>query len=176
MAPLCSESRLLPDHDVLRERMVSIALEHGLLGGIKVGVADIIMAGLEHHLKNNIAAVIRNARGNAETGFNGSDASSMEEAPRIELPREQNTLTPRELAVSWTIQPHRLVEAQPALKRLELSMADDTLVSNCHHDSTTSNGTRLDNIVDGSPGDDAQSPYWEQRVELANILDDILMT
>ncbi|KAK9367152.1 transcriptional regulator of RNA polII, SAGA, subunit-domain-containing protein [Lipomyces kononenkoae] len=51
-APLATESYELPDADNMRTRILGIAYEHGLLDGIANDVPDIMLAGLEYHLRD----------------------------------------------------------------------------------------------------------------------------
>lgn len=55
---LATESRELPDADHLRSRMVGIALEHGVLGGLGQNVVELIQVGLEYYLKGIIQETI----------------------------------------------------------------------------------------------------------------------
>ncbi|ANB14643.1 Hfi1p [Sugiyamaella lignohabitans] len=61
-APLASEIYELPDNDSLNARMLGISLEHGLLHGIDNGVCDIMIAGLEHYLKDVVQQIFDKAR------------------------------------------------------------------------------------------------------------------
>lgn len=55
---LATESRELPDADHLRSRMVGIALEHGVLGGLGQNVVELIQVGLEYYLKGIIQETV----------------------------------------------------------------------------------------------------------------------
>ncbi|KAG5370297.1 Transcriptional coactivator HFI1/ADA1 [Yarrowia sp. C11] len=55
---LATESRELPDADHLRSRMIGIALEHGVLGGLGQNVVELIQVGLEYYLKGIIQETI----------------------------------------------------------------------------------------------------------------------
>lgn len=50
--PLSTESFELPDVDILNTRLLGIAYEHGLVDGISKDVPDIVLAGLEYHLRD----------------------------------------------------------------------------------------------------------------------------
>ncbi|GAA6007255.1 Hfi1p [Rhodotorula paludigena] len=62
-APLCCESRLLPDADTLRDRMLALAYEEGMVEGVEGRVAGLVQGAIEHHLKNMVASVISLVRG-----------------------------------------------------------------------------------------------------------------
>ncbi|KAJ8102537.1 transcriptional regulator of RNA polII, SAGA, subunit-domain-containing protein [Lipomyces tetrasporus] len=61
-APLATESFELPDTDSLRTRILGIAYEHGLLDGIANDVPDIILAGLEYHLRDFLQQLLDRVR------------------------------------------------------------------------------------------------------------------
>lgn len=52
--PLISESHELPDESTLGTRMLSLALENGVLGGIGPGTTDIMLLGLESYFRSII--------------------------------------------------------------------------------------------------------------------------
>lgn len=59
---LSTESYELPDSDTLRSKVVSIAREHGLIGGVNEKVYELILLGLELHLKTIIESAIDTVR------------------------------------------------------------------------------------------------------------------
>ncbi|KPV73749.1 uncharacterized protein RHOBADRAFT_54934 [Rhodotorula graminis WP1] len=61
--PLCCESRMLPDAETLRERMVALAYEEGMPDGVEARSAALVQGAIEHHLRNMIASVISLVRG-----------------------------------------------------------------------------------------------------------------
>ncbi|GAA6057885.1 hypothetical protein JCM3770_001816 [Rhodotorula araucariae] len=61
--PLCCESRLLPDAETLRERMLAVAYEEGMVEGVEARTAGLVQGAIENHLKNMIASVISLVRG-----------------------------------------------------------------------------------------------------------------
>ncbi|KAK9456192.1 transcriptional regulator of RNA polII, SAGA, subunit-domain-containing protein [Dipodascopsis uninucleata] len=61
-APLATESYELPDTESLRTRILGIAYEHGLLDGIANEVPDIILAGLEYHLRDFLQHILDRVR------------------------------------------------------------------------------------------------------------------
>lgn len=52
----------MPDADILRTRLLGIAYEHGLLDGISDEVPDIILAGLEYHLRDFLQQIFDRVR------------------------------------------------------------------------------------------------------------------
>lgn len=56
--PLATETFLLPEAASLKDRIVAGALENGLLGGVGQQVSDLLISGLEMHLKNILTHVI----------------------------------------------------------------------------------------------------------------------
>ncbi|KAK9355473.1 transcriptional regulator of RNA polII, SAGA, subunit-domain-containing protein [Lipomyces doorenjongii] len=61
-APLATESFELPDTDNMRTRILGIAYEHGLLDGIANDVPDIVLAGLEYHLRDFLQQLLDRVR------------------------------------------------------------------------------------------------------------------
>ncbi|GAA5916845.1 hypothetical protein JCM8208_007002, partial [Rhodotorula glutinis] len=61
--PLCCESRMLPDAETLRERMLALAYEEGMPDGVEARSAALVQGAVEHHLRNMIASVISLVRG-----------------------------------------------------------------------------------------------------------------
>jgi len=46
-APLCYDSKELPDFDSMRERMTAVALENGLTGGVQEDSVELMLHALE---------------------------------------------------------------------------------------------------------------------------------
>ncbi|KAK9315554.1 transcriptional regulator of RNA polII, SAGA, subunit-domain-containing protein [Lipomyces starkeyi] len=61
-APLATESFELPDTDNMRTRIMGIAYEHGLLDGIANDVPDVMLAGLEYHLRDFLQQLLDRVR------------------------------------------------------------------------------------------------------------------
>ncbi|GAA5856803.1 hypothetical protein JCM9279_002021 [Rhodotorula babjevae] len=61
--PLCCESRMLPDAETMRERMLALAYEEGMPDGVEARSAALVQGAIEHHLRNMIASVISLVRG-----------------------------------------------------------------------------------------------------------------
>ncbi|BGP57079.1 hypothetical protein JCM8202_006308 [Rhodotorula sphaerocarpa] len=62
-APLCCESRILPDGDTLHDRMLAVGYEEGLASGVEGRAAGLLSGAMDHHLQNMIASVIALTRG-----------------------------------------------------------------------------------------------------------------
>ncbi|GAA5867127.1 hypothetical protein JCM3774_004403 [Rhodotorula dairenensis] len=62
-APLCCEARVLPDGDTLHDRMLEVAYEEGLAGGVEGRAMGLLSSAMEHHLQDMIASVISLVRG-----------------------------------------------------------------------------------------------------------------
>lgn len=64
-APLCSESKQLPDSDTLKDRMSLIAYDFGLVNGVENSAASLAVIALEVHLKTllgDLLSLIRSDR------------------------------------------------------------------------------------------------------------------
>ncbi|EGG09929.1 uncharacterized protein MELLADRAFT_95260 [Melampsora larici-populina 98AG31] len=64
-APLCSESKQLPDSDTLKDRMSLIAYDSGLVNGVDQSAASLALIALEVHLKTilgDLLSLIRSDR------------------------------------------------------------------------------------------------------------------
>lgn len=62
-APLAGEMYELPDDDSISERVLGIALEHGVTNGYEAGVTDVLLAGVEQYLRgilSTLAPMCRN--------------------------------------------------------------------------------------------------------------------
>lgn len=172
MIPLLSESRLLPDLGVLRDRMSSIATEQGLLGGLNEHVTEVLLTGLENHLKNNIMAIVERVKRNRAENINYDPPRHdlIEDEKDIERRDKQceARLTLAELESCWAIQPGVLIEPQPStLRQLELYPPDHQM----DEEYEKQHFERLERIQNMK--DDV---YWNERMQLAIVLDEILDT
>ncbi|BGP18485.1 hypothetical protein JCM10213_001199 [Rhodosporidiobolus nylandii] len=61
--PLCCESRMLPDSETLRDRMLLLAYEDELVEGVESRATGLMHAAIEQHLTSMIASVISLVRG-----------------------------------------------------------------------------------------------------------------
>ncbi len=127
--PLCSESMQMPETETLRDRLTAIALEHGLLNGVATDVPDMLLAGLEIHLRNILSTTITKLRTNRSDGIqvpktlmkvcrNGNNVLQKQE--------DIFTIGPPELALAYNLAPYSYSERPPPLTRLLYTVLDDT--------------------------------------------------
>lgn len=57
-APLAGEVYELPDDDSISERVLGIALEHGITNGYEAGVTDVLLAGVEQYLTTILSTLV----------------------------------------------------------------------------------------------------------------------
>ncbi|KAI5476373.1 hypothetical protein MNV49_007822 [Pseudohyphozyma bogoriensis] len=76
-APLCCDSKLLPDIDTLKDRMSLIAYENGLDGGADARVAALGVQAIEGHLRSMIAGVVSLIRHNRANGIQTTSAAQL---------------------------------------------------------------------------------------------------
>ncbi|KAM0755939.1 hypothetical protein T439DRAFT_320637 [Meredithblackwellia eburnea MCA 4105] len=67
-APLCCESRMLPDSETLKDRMSLLAFDSGLGGGADSKAAALGVQAVEMHLKGMISSVVSLIRSNRSKG------------------------------------------------------------------------------------------------------------
>ena len=60
--PLCSETYELPERKRMRDIMLGLARERGLLGGVSMKAVDVLYLGLQYHLKSIISNIIDNMK------------------------------------------------------------------------------------------------------------------
>ncbi|SNX85200.1 related to HFI1 - adaptor protein required for structural integrity of the SAGA complex [Melanopsichium pennsylvanicum] len=68
-APLCVESKHLPDLDAIRDRMTLLAVENGMPGGIQPQAAAMVLSALQSHLQNVASSIITKIRANRTDGI-----------------------------------------------------------------------------------------------------------
>ncbi|OZJ03779.1 hypothetical protein BZG36_03457, partial [Bifiguratus adelaidae] len=61
-APLCADSKKLPNPTALRDRMTTIALEHGLLEGVTQECVDFMLYALESHMRTILSNALQKIR------------------------------------------------------------------------------------------------------------------
>ncbi|KAF9927541.1 hypothetical protein FBU30_003087 [Linnemannia zychae] len=67
--PLCFDSKELPDFDTMKERMIAIAMENGLMGGVQDAAIELMLHALESHIKSIISNCIIKLRTNRALGI-----------------------------------------------------------------------------------------------------------
>ena len=68
-APLCVESKHLPDLDGIRDRMTLLAVENGMPGGVQPQAAAMVLSALQSHLQNVATSIITKIRANRTDGI-----------------------------------------------------------------------------------------------------------
>lgn len=68
-APLCVESKHLPDLDGIKDRMTLLAVENGMPGGVQPQAAAMVLSALQSHLQNVASSVITKIRANRQDGI-----------------------------------------------------------------------------------------------------------
>lgn len=117
--PLSTETYELPERKRIRDIMLGLIREHGLLGGVSMKAVDVLYLGLIFHLKSIISNVIDNIRaipdtqpnkdnnGELESGNNLSiDKSSSGSGSGIGKKRKRITITAEDLLDSFSLTPH----------------------------------------------------------------------
>ncbi|KAJ9059981.1 hypothetical protein DSO57_1018910 [Entomophthora muscae] len=108
--PLCSESKLLPNLEMMRIKANTIALENNLTEGADSKVAEVILQGLETHLESLLTNCLFKIRlKQTRSALSGSSDSHL---------TKQNTISTRDLQTTFTISPHLLAERPNAMERL----------------------------------------------------------
>ena len=122
--PLCTETYELPERKRMRDIMLGLAREHGLLGGVSMKAVDVLYLGLQYHLKSIIGNVIDNVRARRDTDKKSVDASK-ESANEADEPMEKEgptangsietdtkrrklTITTEDLFDSFSLTPHMI--------------------------------------------------------------------
>ncbi|KAG5518229.1 hypothetical protein PMAC_003025 [Pneumocystis sp. 'macacae'] len=166
--PLSCDSMEMPDIDSLRERSLAIALESGLIGGLREGVPEIVLAGLEHHLKNVLAITIAKVRfqiSNESVQTENLDniiSFNQNKYKKKRVIKKYPSLTVEELGLAFQLAPFSLVEAPPPITRIWAT-------------TLTNNRTYQDNKVEETIlSIMKKNPKCKERYELALILDELL--
>lgn len=120
--PLCAESYELPERKRLRNIMLGLAREHGLLGGISMKAVDVLYLGLSYHLKSIITTMIDMVKTRQETDVNKeqktkesipalsstSTSESAESSDAIGSKRKRITITTEDVLDTFTTMPHMI--------------------------------------------------------------------
>ncbi|KAF0508264.1 transcriptional co-activator [Gigaspora margarita] len=114
----CREMKALPDSNTLYNRILEIARANGLQN-ISDDCASLLNYGLESHLKNIIGNVLQKTRAGNSLGINSSGMRNAEYRYRAATTsQEKRTITARDLAFSFEMSPHILVEPSFAREKL----------------------------------------------------------
>ncbi|KAF8941611.1 hypothetical protein BGZ47_007327 [Haplosporangium gracile] len=68
-APLCFDSKELPDFESMRDRMTAVAMENGLMAGVQDTAVELMLHALESHIKSIISNCIIKLRSNRTLGI-----------------------------------------------------------------------------------------------------------
>ncbi|KAF9948246.1 hypothetical protein BGZ70_002301 [Mortierella alpina] len=68
-APLCFDSKELPDFEAMKDRMTAVAMENGLMAGVQEGAVELMLHALESHIKSIISNCIIKLRTNRALGI-----------------------------------------------------------------------------------------------------------
>ncbi|PVU98582.1 hypothetical protein BB559_001445 [Furculomyces boomerangus] len=68
-APLCFDTKSTPDMKSLQSRMICSAFQHGLVGGVTDESVELLLYGLDCHLKNIVSNMIYKNRSNRALGI-----------------------------------------------------------------------------------------------------------
>ncbi|KAJ1966530.1 hypothetical protein GGI12_000028 [Dipsacomyces acuminosporus] len=79
-APLVYDTKATPDIESLSYRMVAVALEQGLVGGVTRDACELLLYALDCHLKNIVSNMIYKIRSNRALGIPVANSSVEEEA------------------------------------------------------------------------------------------------
>ncbi|CAG8672426.1 14577_t:CDS:2 [Cetraspora pellucida] len=114
----CREMKALPDSNTLYSRILEIARANGLQN-ISEDCASLLNYGLESHLKNIIGNVLQKTRAGNSLGINSSGMRNTDYRSRAATTsQEKRTITARDLAFSFEMSPHILVEPSFAREKL----------------------------------------------------------
>ncbi|KAJ2745882.1 hypothetical protein GGI20_001828 [Coemansia sp. BCRC 34301] len=160
-APLVYDTKSTPDIESLSYRMVSLALEQGLAGGVTREAGELLLYALDCHLKNILSNMIYKTRSNRALGIpvncsradgsrssniNGLHEASAPVAPtmrpttgglrlRDRLYQSKATLYLSDLVFSLTISPSTTVEPPLCIERCGNLMANQVLADNNTEDA-----------------------------------------
>lgn len=96
--PLCTESFELPERKRMRNIMLGLAREHGLLGGVSMKAVDVLYHGLGYYLKTVVTCMIDLVRTRKESEEEASQFSGNK--------RKRITITTEDLHDVFSIVPH----------------------------------------------------------------------
>jgi transcriptional coactivator HFI1/ADA1 len=114
--PLCTESFEFPERKRLRNFMLGLIREHGLLGSVSMKSVDVLYLGLIYHMKSIITNLIDNVRINTEIDSSKFDKNEMaadtystaESSSCIGKKRKRITITVEDLLDSFSLTPHMI--------------------------------------------------------------------
>ncbi|KAG0165711.1 hypothetical protein DFQ28_008384 [Apophysomyces sp. BC1034] len=93
LAPLCSDLKELPSAETLHSRMSSIALEHGLFGGVTEDAVHAMLFAMESYIKSAISSTIMKRRVNRPIGPKLSTTHSPSSSQQQQQQQQQRNNT-----------------------------------------------------------------------------------
>lgn len=135
--PIATENYEIPDYDNLSRRMIMTMREHGLTGGLNPQVMEVLLLGLEVHLKNIIESAIDVAR-YRENKYASNDylSPSSDLGTRIEnredeisqeRKRQKVTLGAEDLYDTLEMFPHLIEPGGPKLRLANVMLQNDDM-------------------------------------------------
>lgn len=176
-APLLTDSFELPDTSALGVRMLGMSLEHGLLQGVDSASTGIMLAGLEHYLKDLVQQAF--------------------EKVKRRSPEQEDVITVEDISMILESSPSCFVEVSGPLYRLNGVMLrnddepmddwggnDGSSSSSSHimtnHDVEMANGDAVAGVkMNGEANgfgieEPIRSSYQENERQLNSLLEDLL--
>ncbi|KAI8073814.1 transcriptional regulator of RNA polII, SAGA, subunit-domain-containing protein [Gongronella butleri] len=137
LAPLCSDLKELPHAGTLKSRMNSIAMEHGLIGGVTDDTVYAMLFAMESYIKSTLSNTISKRRHNRSVGLrmldrvpssltDGGNASGSTSSVKdvMMAPEATPSLNRQDLAFTLRVSPYVLVENMLGSERLTALMTD----------------------------------------------------
>ncbi|KAJ1971285.1 hypothetical protein H4R35_005356, partial [Dimargaris xerosporica] len=123
-APLCSDTKSIPDIESLRDRLLAITLEHGLLDGVSSECIEIMLYALDSHLRDIIFNCIIKVRANRPVGpqYTSTNTNASTSSSSTAASSHITTLRLSDLLFSLEIAPHVLTEMPMSIERLSSSI------------------------------------------------------
>lgn len=167
-APLASDTYELPDNEALGVRMLGVSLEHGLIQGVDPVSVEIMLAGLEHYLKDLVQQAFERVKrrkvpaghneGASGSSVNGSSSNSRHSGSDISANghhkvapvnhHQEDVITVEDIARIMDSTPSCFVELNGPFYRLNdtLMMNDDEYVAVSKNAQETND---IDQLLDG---------------------------
>lgn len=128
--PLCTESQHLPEPASLKDRILATCLENGLLGGLEDTIPELLINGLDIHLRNVLTSTIsklRRDRPDCVTLSSPDTAISNHQHPPPTPHLPETWMHTHDLAFTYTLTPHIFVEpAHPIMRMMSVQLDDAT--------------------------------------------------
>ncbi|GMM28368.1 Hfi1 protein [Martiniozyma asiatica (nom. inval.)] len=147
-SPLMTETYELPERTMLRDQMIGHAREHGVLGSVSMKAVDVLLAGLQYHLKTLISNAMDNvgARRLAER-----QEKIYQKETNVNKKRKRVTLTLEDMYDSFALAPH-LIEPYGPMEYLTDSLLkndDDYDFISRYHTTPAQQGDKIFKVPEG---------------------------